>query len=235
MTRAINATDGTEIYTLADYTTEFGTMAYAISDGYATFFNGYDQQIYVIGRGPSQTTVNAPNAAIMYGQGLVIRGTVTDVSAGTKQTQQAADFPNGVPVCSDASMREWMGYVYQQQPMPTNFTGVTVQLYVLDSNGNYRPIGTATTDATGSYSLTWTPDIPGNFTVLANFEGTNGYWPSYSETTFNMMNAPAATATPTPTPTSVADMYFVPSVIAIIVVIIIGFAVLAILTLRKRP
>ena len=28
MTRAINATDGTEIYTLADYTTEFGTMAY---------------------------------------------------------------------------------------------------------------------------------------------------------------------------------------------------------------
>jgi len=234
MTRAINATDGTEIYTLADYTTEFGTMAYAIADGYATFFNGYDQQIYVIGRGPSQTTVNAPNAAIMYGQGLVIRGTVTDASAGTTQTQQAADFPNGVPVCSDASMREWMGYVYQQQPLPTNFTGVPVQLYVLDSNGNYRNIGTATTDASGTFSLTWTPDIPGNFTVFANFEGTNGYWPSYSETTFNMMNAPAATAAPTPTPTSVADMYFIPAV-AIIIVVIVIIGALIMMMLRKRP
>jgi hypothetical protein len=235
LTRAINATDGTEIYTLADYTTEFGTMAYAIADGYATFFNGYDQQIYVIGRGPSQTTVNAPNAAITYGQALVIRGTVTDVSAGTTQTQQAADFPNGIPVCSDASMREWMGYVYQQQGKPSNFTGVPVTINVLDSNGNYRTIGTATTDATGSYSLTWTPDIPGNFTVFANFEGTNGYWPSSSETTFNMMNAPAATATPTPTPTSVADMYFVPAIAGLFVVIIVGLAVLALLMLRKRP
>jgi hypothetical protein len=32
-----------------------------------------------------------------------------------------------------------------------------------------------------------------------------------------------------------ADQYFVPSVAAIIVVMIIGFAVLALLMLRKRP
>ena len=127
MTRAINATTGQEIYTLAAYTAEFGTMAYAISDGYATFFNGYDQQVYVIGRGPSQTTVNAPNADITYGQGVTINGKVTDISAGTLQTEQKADFPNGVPVSSDASMKDWMGYVYQQQAMPTNFTGVTVK------------------------------------------------------------------------------------------------------------
>jgi hypothetical protein len=132
-------------------------------------------------------------------------------------------------------MTDWMGYVYQQKPLPTNFTGVPVTIDVLDSNGNYRNIGTATTDATGMYSLTWVPDIPGNYTVVATFHGTNGYWPSYTETSFAVAQAPAATATPTPTPTSVADMYFVPSVIAIIVVIIIGFAVLAILTLRKRP
>ena len=65
-----------------------------------------------------------------------------DISAGTKQTEQAADFPNGVPCASDASMTAWMGYVYQQQPEPTNFTGVQVQLAVLDSNGNHYPIGT---------------------------------------------------------------------------------------------
>ena len=43
-----------------------------------------------------------------------------------------------------------MGYVYQQQPLPNNFTGVPVTIDVMDSNGNYRNIGTATTDATGT-------------------------------------------------------------------------------------
>ena len=56
---------------------------------------------------------------------------MTDISAGTTQDQQAADFPNGVPVASDASMKDWMGYVYQQKPLPTNFTGVPVTIDVL--------------------------------------------------------------------------------------------------------
>ena len=130
---------------------------------------------------------------------------MTDKSAGTTQTQQAGDFPNGVPVASDASMKDWMGYVYQQQPLPTNFTGVEVTMDVLDSNGNYRNIGTTTTDATGMYSLTWTPNIEGNYTVIATFHGTNGYWPSYSETTFNVMSSNPTTA-PTAAPLqSVAD------------------------------
>ena len=135
-----------------------------------TWFNGYDDQIYVVGRGPSHLTVTAPNNAVDSGTPVVIRGTVMDISAGTTQTQQAADFPNGVPVSSDASMKDWMGYVYQQKPIPTNFTGVPVTIDVVDSNGNYRNIGTATTDATGMYSFTWTPDISGNYTVIATFQ-----------------------------------------------------------------
>ena len=77
-----------------------------------------------------------------------------DIATGTQGTQQKGDFPNGVPCASDASMSEWMGYVYQQQAMPTNFTGVPVQIAVLDSNGNHYSIGTATTDASGMYTLT---------------------------------------------------------------------------------
>ena len=234
LTRAINASDGSEIYTLTAATGEFGAGSFAIADGYSNFFNSYDSRIYTLGRGPSQTTVNAPNAAIMYGQGLVIRGTVTDVSVGLQTTEIAGRFPAGVPACADSSITNWMGYVYQQQPMPTNFTGVTVQLYVLDSNGNYRPIGTATTDATGSYSLTWTPDIPGNYTVTATFAGTNGYWPSYSETSFAVDPA-APTASPYPVvnlpPT---EMYIAAAAAAIIIAIAIGFAI-TILMLRKRP
>jgi hypothetical protein len=233
-TFAINATDGTEIWSLSDYTGEFSSMSFAIADGYATFFNGYDNQIYSVGRGPSATTVTAPDLGASFGTPVVIKGTVADISAGTTQNQQAADFPNGVPCASDASMKDWMGYVYQQKPLPTNFTGVPVTIDVLDSNGNYRNIGTATTDATGSYSLTWTPDIPGNYTVIATFHSTNGYWGSYSETSFAVAQAPAATATPTPAPASMTDMYVLGSAVAIIIAIAV-VGVIVVLMLRKRP
>ena len=69
-------------------------------------------------------------------------------------------------------------------------------------------IGTVTTDNKGKYSMTWKPDISGDFQVFAFFEGTNGYWPSNAETTFNMAE-PAATPTAAPTQiSSAADMYF---------------------------
>ena len=75
-------------------------------------------------------------------------------------------------------MTGFMEAVYQQQPMPTNLTGVPVTINVVDSNGNYRTIGTATSNAYGTYSLTWTPDISGDYTVIANFAGTESYYPS---------------------------------------------------------
>jgi hypothetical protein len=234
LVRAVNATDGSEVWTLSNYNGG-GTSACAVADGFATFFNGYDNQIYVVGRGSSATTVSASPKVQSYGDNVLIEGAVTDTSAGTTQNQQAADFPNGVPCASDASMSDWMGYVYQQKPLPTNFTGVQVTIDVLDSNNNYRNIGTATTDATGMYSLIWTPDISGNYTVIATFAGTNGYWPSYTETAFNVMAEPAATASPTPTPASMADQYFLPLSIGMIIAIVIVGALLALLMLRKRP
>ena len=237
LARAVNATDGSEIWTLSAYTGGGGgSTSYAIADGFATWFNGYDNQIYVVGRGPSQTTVEAPLADITLGQGLVIRGTVTDVSAGTTQDQQAADFPNGVPVASDASMKDWMGYVYQQKPLPTTFTGVPVTIDVLDSNGNYRNIGSATTDSTGIFSLRWKPDIEGNYTVIATFHGTNGYWPSYSETSFAVDPAaptPAPTATPQSNLATTTDLMMYVAVATI--AIIIAIAIATVLMLRKRP
>ncbi|HLN89750.1 MAG TPA: hypothetical protein VK253_06760, partial [Candidatus Binatia bacterium] len=235
--RGINATDGTEIWTLSGYASEWSNpgTAFAIADGYATFMNGLDNQIYSVGRGPSVTTVSAPNFGLSFGTPVVIKGTVMDVSAGTKQNEQSARFANGVPAASDASMKDWMGYVYQQKPLPTNFTGVTVTINVLDSNGNFRSIGTATTDATGSYRLSWTPDIPGDFTVIAAFTGTNGYWPSSAEDGFKVMEKPSATITPTPAPASSSDLYLLPGIIAIIVVVVIVGAILALLMMRKRP
>ena len=237
LARAINATDGTEIWTLSDYTSTLAgpgssPTSYAIADGYATFFNGYDNQIYSVGRGPTGISVDASKLQTIGGS-VVITGRLTDVSAGTKQDEQASRFANGVPCASDASMKDWMGYVYQQKPLPTNFTGVPVTIDVVDSNGNYRNIGTATTDASGEYSLVWAPDIPGTYNVVATFHGTNGYWPSYTETTFNVMQAAGTPTSPISAPTSNTDMYILGSAIAIIIVVIIVGAAI-ILMQRKR-
>ena len=230
-TFALNTTDGSLIWTLSNANTG-GAVA---ADGFNVFFNGYDNQLYTVGRGPSQTTVSAPNLAATLGQGIFISGTVTDISVGITQTEQAARFPNGVPVASDSSMSDWMSYVYQQQPKPTNFTGVEVTINVVDANGNYRTIGTATTDTKGFYSLAWTPDISGKYSVIATFTGTNGYWGSSAETGFTV-DEPAATATPQQVQApSMADLYFIPGIIGVIVAIIVVGAVLALLLLRKRP
>ena len=101
LARAVNATTGQEIWTISAYTGEFGTTAYALADGINVWFNGYDDQIYAVGQGPSATTVQAPLSATTAGNNVGIQGTVMDVSPGTKQTEQALDFPNGVPVAVD--------------------------------------------------------------------------------------------------------------------------------------
>jgi hypothetical protein len=206
-----------------------------IADGFLTALNTYDAQIYTYGKGPSQLTLSAPQVSVKLGRSLVITGTVTDIAAGTKQTEQAARFPNGVPAVSDKSQSAWMEYVYMQQPMPSDVTGVPITLSVVDANGNYRNIGSVTSDADGFFSFTWKPDIDGAYTVYASFEGSNSYYPSHAVTAFNI--EPAA---PTPTSTQPPSFDGVTSalqmtVIGAAVAIIIAVIIVGILVLRKRP
>ena len=233
---AINATDGTEVWNLLDWSASgLGTsLAYtAIADGYMVFLNGYDEQVYCIGKGPSAMTVSAPDIAAPLGTSVTIKGTITDISAGTNQEEQAARFPNGVPVVSDESQTDWMAYVYQQQPMPTNTIGVPITISVIDSNGNYREIGTATS-INGFFTLNWKPDIEGQYTVYASFAGSESYYASNAMTSFSVDPA-AATPPPSEAPAqSVTEIYFVPAVVGIIVaIILVGVAI--VLVLRKRP
>jgi hypothetical protein len=120
--------------------------------------------------------------------------------------------------------------------MPSDITGVPITLSVLDSNNNYRTIGTTTSNLYGTYTLTWTPDIPGDFTVIATFAGSNSYYPSSDATGFHA-NLPTTTSTPTATTQSnVATttdlmLYIVGAAIAIIIAI----AIVGVLMLRKHP
>jgi outer membrane protein assembly factor BamB len=226
-TRAINATDGTEVYTLSNYGSSWTE---AIADGYTTFMNGYDSRVYVVGRGPSATTVSASPKVSVHGDSVLVEGMVIDTAAGTAQDEQAARFPDGVPAVSDESMSDWMEYVYMQRPRPSDVTGVEVVLEVLDPNNNYYEVGRTTSDADGFFSCMFTPEVPGKYTIIATFEGSEGYWPSHAETAIGVEEAPAATPEPTPVPQAPVETYFAVSTIAIIVAI----AVAVVLLLRKR-
>ena len=229
---ALNITDGSVVWSIDAFDV---TSAPAISDGVMTTLNAYDNQIYAYGMGPSALTVAAPSVGVTTSTPVTITGTVLDVSAGTQQEAQKANFPYGVPCVSDASMTQWMESVYMQQPLPNNITGVPVTLSVVDANGNYRTIGTATSNVYGTYSLTWMPDIPGDYTVIANFAGSQSYYPSSAATALYASAAatPAPTATPTTNLASTTDlmMYMTVAVIAIIIAI----AIVGVLMLRKRP
>ena len=228
--RAINATDGTEIWTLDGWGTGMDANYYIAADGYFTYLNSYDMKVYVVGKGPSETSVNIQNNVLSEGNKVLIEGSVLDISSGTQQDEQITRFPDGVPAVSDKSQQGWMQYVYMQKPRPTDTVGVDVTFTAVDPNGNVRTIGTATTDQSGKYSYLWQPDIPGKYTVIASFGGTESYWPSYSEAAFGVSEA---ASTPAPYPVvslPPTEMYILGTGIAIIV----ALAIATLVIIKKR-
>jgi len=212
---AIDEETGEEIWSIAGY-----MSLKAVAEGVLLGYNGYDSQIYCFGKGPSATTVTAPKTEIMHGQKLVIEGTVTDQSAGAM----------GTPAISDEDMGDWMEYIYMQKPFPTSATGVDVSIDVIDANGNFRNVGTATSDTSGVYSLVWEADIPGQYTVIATFAGSESYASSYAATSFYVEEAPAPTPVPEQPIETPTDTYVLGMGIAILAAVII----LGLLILRKK-
>jgi hypothetical protein len=228
----LNATDGTEIWSMSGWAYP---MTFATADGVLIYWNNYDAQVYAIGKGPTVATVTAPMTAITAGDTVVIQGTVMDISAGTTQDAQAMNFPNGVPAVSEASMSQWMEYVYQQKGKPNNATGVEVSLDAIDPNNNFVHIGNATSDSSGLFHFAWTtPDIPGSYKVIATFAGSESYWPTNAETAMYVSEAPAAPAETPQAPPSNTDTYVLVGVVAIIIAIAIVGAILALLVRKKQ-
>ena len=221
-------------------------MVAAIADGYIVAGNNYDNRMYVYGKGPSATTVTVQNDVIARGSSVLIKGTVTDQSSGAK----------GTPAIADADMEAWMEYLYMQQAIPANAKGVEVTLDTIDPNSNFVHIGTVTSDMSGMFKKMWTPEVPGEYTVIATFAGSESYGSSYAETAIGVTAAPSAqapiatpgpTATPpstvTPTPSPQVTVTPVPPpsspgvpttyiVIAVVAIIIVVAA--AALALRRR-
>ncbi len=230
----VNATDGSEIFRINGLMreTRWGGNP-IIGDSIIAGMDTYDNRIYAMGKGPTEITATAPDVSVDFGKSVVIKGSITDISSGTTDPSIALRFPHGVPAISDESQSAWMLYVYKQFECPTNATGVPLTISVIDSNGNYRTVGTTTSDSNGGYSFAWKPDIAGQYTVYVTFPGSSAYWGSVAQNAF-VVDEAASTPAPTTTPPNAADMYLLPGIIAIIVVIIVVGLVI-ILALRKRP
>ena len=209
-----------------------------IADGYMVYRNAYDNQIYCVGKGPSATTVSIKNDVVSRGSSVLITGTVTDVSSGATRKVESGEF-NFVPAVSDASMGQWMEYIYMQKPEPTNATGVPIHLTAIDPNGNLQDIGTATSNSLGNYAIAWTPPVPGLYTVTANFEGSNSYFWQQSRASFAVSETPVASpVTPVAPSPSQAPAPSSPNqtatYIAIAAVVVIIAVIAAALVLRRR-
>ena len=231
----VNATDGSEIFRVNGLLrlTRWGGNP-VMGDGIIAGFDTYDLQIYALGKGPTKLTVTAPDVSVDYGKTVVLKGTVTDISPGTQAAARTLRFPNGVPAVSDESQSAWMMYVYKQFECPANATGVPLTFSVLDSNGNYRTIGTTTSDSNGAYSFAWKPDIAGKYTVYVTFAGSKAYYGSVAQSAF-FVEDEVTTPAPTQTPPNAADLYLLPGIAAIIVVIIVVGAVIVLVLSRKHP
>jgi hypothetical protein len=235
--RCINASNGVElwsfpVYGVSMYAGNAGDN-FAIADGFLVALNAYDNQIYCFGKGSSATTVTASPSVVNDGSSVIIQGRVTDESPGTKQDEQAARFPNGVPAISDESMGPWMEYLYQQRPIPADATGVPVTLDAIDPNGNFISIGRVTSDMSGFYSYKWKPENEGKYTIIATFEGSDSYYASYAETAIGVDPAPSPAGPIEPEPTEAPLITTELAIIAAVAVAVV-IGIVAYWALRKR-
>ncbi len=229
---ALNTTDGSLVWSIRNYDTG---ASMPISCGYLLAMNSYDNQLYAFAKGPTKTTVTAPQTGVTTSTPVTITGTITDISPGASQTVVANNYPNGLPCVSDDSMSDFMEAVYEQCSMPNNITGVPITVSVVDSNGNYRTIGQTVSTPSGTFDYTWTPDIPGHYTLYAAFAGSGAYYASSAQTAIYA----SETATPAPTQQIQTNAATASDLLTYIgaatVAIIIAIAIVGLLIIRKRP
>ncbi len=201
-----------------------GGSAGAVSDGYLTYDNRYDGNMYVFGKGKSATTVSAPQTAITSGTQVIISGTVMDMSPAQPNT----------PCVSADTMGPWMEYLHMQTSMPSG-AGVPVSIDAVDPNGNTIHIATVTSDLSGTYAYTWaTPDVAGQYTITATFMGDDSYGSSWAQTYASVTEATQTTPTATPPNFDAVNSTVMTTVIGGVVAIIVAVALATVLILRKK-
>jgi outer membrane protein assembly factor BamB len=213
----IDDNTGDEIWSIAGaYVTK------VIADSMLITANEYDSLMYCFGKGPTATTVSVSPTVIGNGSSALIQGTVLDQSPGQKDTA----------CVSKDSMSGWMEYLHMQKPIPTNTTGVPVELRALGSDGSITELGTVTSDFKGHFEYLWTPTTQGTYKVMASFNGDDSYWGSWEETGLGVTLVQTASSEAQAVQTDNSTLLY--GILAAVVVAIIVGIVAILIALRKR-
>ncbi len=198
----------------------------AVADGYATLESNREGYMFVIGKGKSDTTVTAPDTVMPLGNGIVIRGSVMDMSPAQPNT----------PCVSKDSMSTQMEYLHKQMPLDglwhnETIAGVPVTLTAIDETGAVLDLGTATTDGYyGTFSKTWTPPNEGRYEIIAYFAGDDSYGSSGAATSVSVGPAPTAITIPQ----QIVPPDYTMTLIVGFVAVLIAVAIATILLYRKK-
>ena len=235
--RCIDVNEGKELWNITHWSSvQHGTYV-VIADGYLIDCDAYDLQVYCFGKGQTAMTMTVSPKVTAKGSSVLIEGTVTDQSPGAK----------GTPAIADEYMSVWMEYLYKQQAIPAEAKGVPVKLQAIGSDGSVVDIGTVTSDMGGLFKKLWAPPAEGEYTIIATFEGSESYWPSFAETAIGVTAAPAASiapsaSAPSPSAPSTASPSIPPAVEAPSIdifmitaaVIVIAIIIASVIVLKRR-
>jgi hypothetical protein len=167
----------------------------AVADGYYTWLNLNDMNIYCMGPGPSSTSLQATQ--IGQSDTMLIQGRILD------QTQAPA--LKGTAAISDEEQGPWMQYMIQRTTIMPHVNGVPVQLTAIGENvdGSHTTydLGIVQSDGDGLFSKMWTPPSSGLYTIVANFTGTQSYGPSSAEGVVAIIPGPGASPSVSPSQT----------------------------------
>jgi len=186
---AIDAYTGEGIWSILGWYTPT-----ALAQGTLIASEGPSGYTYAFGKGETVTTVSIQNDVVAKGEPVLIKGSVLDMSPAQE----------GTAAIADEHMSAWMEYLHMQQTFPMDATGVEVSLDVIDPNGNWVNIGTATSNTDGNYGLSWTPEHEGTYQIIATFEGSESYYASHDTTYMAVGPAPSAAQPIEPEPTTPA-------------------------------
>ena len=105
---AVNMTTGKEEWNIDGFYGEAHAGGHAMADGYLAAHNMYDNEIYIIGKGRSATTISAPTVVQQVGSKIPYRAQ-SQINLLAKQAQEylQRDTRN-----SDDSMSQWTSYLH---------------------------------------------------------------------------------------------------------------------------